>query len=338
MASILDPVVILPIAFLLDLIIGDPHWFPHPVRIMGAATNALERLIRPLLTNPFHERLGGLLLTSIILLTTYVATYLLQAWLFSVSHSIISFVLLLFLSSSTIATKGLISSVKKVFEAVKKDNLRQARKKLSMIVGRETHNLDEKAVMTAALESLAENLSDGVIGPIFYYALGGLPLAMTYKAVNTLDSMLGYKNEKYMYFGWASARIDDLANYLPARITGLLIVISTFFMSLIYERNQVTASIRRSFSIMLKDGKNHTSPNSGIPEAAMSGAIGVRMGGASIYNGVVIQKPYIGVQRANGLDGHLKTLPKALLITRISSFLALLFATLTLFLFMRYSS
>ena len=161
-----------------------------------------------------------------------------------------------------------------------------------MIVGRDVDTLDKKGILKAVIEALSENLSDGVIAPLFFLVIGGMPLGLAYKAVNTLDSMVGYKNDKYIYFGWASARLDDLFNYIPARISGVLIALSSgaLFRSI--------QKIRNSFIAMYRDGKKHNSHNSGYLEAAVAGALGVRLGGSSRYNGVLIEKPYIGTESA----------------------------------------
>ncbi len=170
-------------------------------------------------------------------------------------------------------------------EALGRGDLPGARQALAAIVGRDTADLDEGEVWRATIETVAENASDGVIAPLFYLFLGGPALALAYKAVNTLDSMVGYKNERYLLFGWASARCDDLANWLPARITGLLMVAAAPLTGL---------SCRQAWRIMCRDGKNHSSPNSGIPEAAAAGALGVRLGGTNWYFGRPVEKPTIG--------------------------------------------
>ena len=168
-----------------------------------------------------------------------------------------------------------------------------------MIVGRDTDDLGEEAVLRACIETVAENLSDGFVAPLFYLAIGGLPLAIGYKAVNTLDSMVGYKNQRYLKFGWAAARLDDIANYIPARITGFSIAAGALVYFLILPPSKArfshaTTAARKALAMMLRDGRNHTSPNSGVPEAAMAGALGVRLGGPATYEGSMVVKPYIG--------------------------------------------
>jgi adenosylcobinamide-phosphate synthase len=207
---------------------------------------------------------------------------------------IISRAVLIYLIGTTIALRELASSAGKVIAAVKAGVLDDAKTRLGMIVGRDTADLTDEDVLRATIETLAENLSDGVIAPVFYLAIGGLPLAIAYKAINTLDSMVGYKNKKYINFGWASARMDDIANYIPARITGMLIVLAVFLTAVFRKGESPLSAAGRSFMIMRRDGRNHTSPNSGIPEAAMAGGLDIRMGGPSTYGGILVEKPYIG--------------------------------------------
>jgi adenosylcobinamide-phosphate synthase len=204
---------------------------------------------------------------------------------------------LIYLAGTTIALRELVASAKRVIASVEAGILTDARKHLSMIVGRDTEGLSDEGVLRATVETLAENLSDGVIAPVFYLVLGGLPLAIAYKAINTLDSMIGYKNEKYIRFGWAAAKLDDVANYIPARITGVLIIVSAYLLGVMSSgRSKAVSSFSGldSFTIMLRDGRKHTSPNSGMPEAAVAGALGIRLGGPSTYGGRLFEKPFIG--------------------------------------------
>ncbi|MFA5354330.1 MAG: adenosylcobinamide-phosphate synthase CbiB [Thermodesulfovibrionales bacterium] len=320
MADLLQPHFILLLAFLLDLAMGDPRWFPHPVRIIGYGITNLEKGIRMAARSARQERIGGVILTTVIVMSTFVLTAFIQGLLLTLPDAV-ALAVLVILSCTTMALKDLTHSVQQVISAVKAEDIASARQSLGMIVGRDTQGLSEESVLRAALESLSENLSDGVIAPVFYYALGGLPLAMAYKAVNTLDSMVGYKNDKYRYLGWASARLDDIANYIPSRISGLLIVCSAFVISLI-NGGEAGATARRALSIMLRDSGNHTSPNSGFPEAAMAGAIGIRMGGPSTYGGMTVKKPYIGDERISGKEGYITASVTAMGIVRLSAFLA----------------
>ncbi len=324
--------VLLMLAFLLDLVIGDPRWLPHPVRIMGSAISKTETVLRKWEMGSKKweviEKFKGILLVTIIVVMTLVTTWFIVHILLSISsisHFLLlaSYVLLVYLTSTAIAARELINSAEAVIKAVKNSSIKSARERLSMIVGRDTHNLTEKEILKATIESLAENLSDGVIAPVFYLVVGGLPLAMAYKAINTLDSMVGYKNDRYMRFGWAAARLDDIANYIPARITGILIVVVSFFAS----RSLFT--IHYSLFTMLRDGRKHLSPNSGMPEAAMAGALGIRMGGPSTYGGIFIEKPYIGNVRT---EDYSRASEQAITIVKASSILGIATAIAVLFL------
>ena len=275
---------VLGLALALDMAIGEPGWFfLHPVRIFGKAISFLERF--RFLLKPF-PRLGGILLCFIVILVTYaVMTYLTNALDGFSRRSYLGTLILAFLLYTTIALRGLTSEAAKIIGMVASGDLDGARLEIKSLVGRDTENLDGGAMMKATVESLAENASDGVLAPIFYYLLGGLPLAMTYKAINTLDSMVGYKNEKYRQFGWAAARLDDLANLLPARLTGFFICLSSAIMG---------QGLSRPLKTMLRDGRKHPSPNSGVPMAAMAGALGVTLGGPAAYGGIPVEKPFIG--------------------------------------------
>ncbi len=288
------PPAILAAAFLLDIAVGDPRWLPHPVRIIGKAITKTEIFLRKYFKSPLQEKMGGIFLVIIITFSAFLSALLLSSILLILfrfsSLSLLAGALLIYLTSTTIAVRELINSARIVIREVKNKDIETARNNLGMIVGRDTQNLSEEGVLKATIETLSENLSDGIIAPLFYLAIGGIPLALTYKAINTLDSMVGYKNERYKNFGWAAARLDDIANYIPARITGALIAVSS---SAVF-RSPFT--VRDSLKTMLRDGRKHTSPNAGIPEAAMAGAIGVRLGGPSSYGGIIVQKPYIGTE------------------------------------------
>ena len=219
-------------AFFLDLAIGDPRWLPHPVRIIGRGISIMENFLRRHFSENAEKTAGILLVISIVVPVGIIAFLLQKALLWSsLNLSLpVSMLVLVYLVSSTLALRGLRDSAELVIESVKDDAFEAARKKLSMIVGRDTDKLPPEGILRATIETLAENLSDGIVAPMFYLVIGGLPLAMAYKAVNTLDSMVGYKNKRYIRFGWASAKLDDIANYVPARITGIFIVMASFFV------------------------------------------------------------------------------------------------------------
>jgi len=278
-----EPIALI-MACALDAVIGDPRWLPHPVALIGRLIGKAEEVLRE---NSKDLRREGMVLAALVVSVAGVTAYVVSSLLLSPAYSgvagTLAVAVYIYLVSTTIAHRGLMDSVRAVLD---EDDIVAARKKLSHIVGRDTAGLDMDGVRRAAIESLSESASDGIIAPLFYFAIGGLPLAFIYKAVNTLDSMVGYRNEKYLEMGWASARLDDMMNYLPARLTGLLIVFSARFVP-----EADTASALR---IMRRDGRNHTSPNAGVPEAAMAGALGLRLGGPSNYGGKTVDKPYIG--------------------------------------------
>jgi adenosylcobinamide-phosphate synthase len=305
---------IIALAFLLDALIGDPPRLPHPVRLMGAI---IARLEAGLTAGLMNRRAAGVLLAALVSLGAYAAGLLItriaaeaSGWL-----GILAFLLIVYLTASTIAMRELLLRVREVLVC---DDLEKARELLSSIVGRDTARLDGDAVRRAALETLAENASDGIVAPLLYLGLGGLPLALAYKAVNTLDSMVGYRNEKYINLGWASARLDDLCNFLPARLTAVLMVAATWLLDRGHPDRALAA-----WRIMRRDGRKHASPNSGFPEAALAGALGIKMGGPASYFGKTLEKPFIGEEGGANLR---EVGGDALRITLMSSLLAVLMA------------
>jgi len=278
-------------AFFLDFLVGDPRWFPHPVRGIGLLIQEGEAVLRRLARTPKMEKLAGAVLVILVISLVFFMSYFLILLSFRTSPAS-GFVVSVILAYTTLAARDLAGSAKKVLARLDADDLAKAREELSMIVGRDTGELDEHEISRAVVETVAENASDGVAAPLFYMAIGGPALALAYKAVNTMDSMIGYKNARYINFGWAAARLDDIANYLPARITAVLICL----VSEIQRRLKPAAAKPQStpWSVMLRDGRKHPSPNSGWPEAAMAGALGVRLGGPSTYGGRASLKPVLG--------------------------------------------
>jgi adenosylcobinamide-phosphate synthase len=268
-------------AYFLDLLIGDPRGYPHPVRIIGWATRRLESIGRKWLANQF---LAGTTLTVFIVGVTYFITFAVikgLAWLSPLAGTIGSIMLIY----TTISVRDLYQESRPILTYLHQDDLVRARASLGMIVGRDTHNLDKQGIIKATIESISESTIDGIVSPLFYACIGGAPLALAYKAVNTLDSMIGHNDETYHLFGKFAARLDDVANYIPARIGGIIIVIASFICG---------QSASGSFRILFRDGQKHASPNSGIPEAAFAGALGVQLGGDSFYDGIKTTKPFIG--------------------------------------------
>ena len=271
-------------AYFLDLIIGDPHWIPHPVRIIGKVIKYLERVLRKNNQGQQAEKIKGIILTVITVGLSYFIIYFL-IYIAGIISPGLKFAFSSFFIFITLSTKNLGEEAFSVYRALEEDNLELARERVSRIVGRDTSDLDEEEIVRATIETIAESTVDGIISPLFYAVLGGAPLAMAYKAVNTLDSMVGYKNEKYLYFGWFSAKLDDLVNYLPARISVLLIPVASI---LVRQRGLV------ALRIIFRDGKKSPSPNAGIPEAGFAGALGIQLGGVNFYQGVKEYRPVLG--------------------------------------------
>lgn len=271
------------IAYVMDLILGDPHWFPHPVRFIGKLIESLEKLLYRF---SCKKLTGGILAILTIGITFLVSYYIAK----------LSIYLEIFFLYTTLATKSLADEGFRVCRILVEGDMEKAKKELSYLVSRDTGNMDVTQITRSVLETISENTVDGVIAPMFFAFLGSffsvegvslaLPFAMGYKAINTLDSMVGYKNERYMDFGMISAKIDDVANFIPARIAGgFIIPIGAFILRMNY---------KRAWKVFFRDRLNHSSPNSGNSEAAFAGALGVQFGGKTSYFGKVYDKPTIG--------------------------------------------
>lgn len=271
-------------AYVLDRLVGDPRSLPHPVMLMGKAITALERLIRRFVRQPRSLKRAGVLLPLLVAGGSWLLTAALL-WLLSEISPWLALAAEAWLISTTIAAKGLKDAGMAVYVELRKGDLPAARQALGMIVGRDTASLDSPEIVRGTVETVAENIVDAIISPLFFALLGGAPLAMAYRAVNTLDSMVGYKNDKYRDLGWASARLDDVANYIPARITALLLTLCARLLRLDW---------RRSWCTVRRDARLHPSPNSGYPESAVAGALGIRLGGVNIYHGVASFRAYMG--------------------------------------------
>ena len=301
----------LTIGFILDIIIGDPNNPFHPVRGIGYVSRKLEIIFRSILKK--HLKVAGLMVWMFTVALTFMITF----GIVNISKnlniyfgSIMEGILIYFCISS----KGLVVESYKVIKLLIKDDIDGARKQLSFIVGRDTAGLNKEGIVKAVIETIAENMSDGIIAPLFYAGIFGAPLAFAYKAVNTLDSMFGYKNYKYIDFGYFPAKLDDVFNYIPARITGILILISSVILNYDY---------KNSFKIYKRDRYNHTSPNSAHPEAAIAGALGVQLGGANYYFGTLVKKPTIG-DKIKKI--HIKDVNKTAKVLYLSSFMGLILA------------
>ncbi len=279
-------------AFVIDLIIGDPRGIPHPVAIIGKLVEFLEKNLHITKLSPRRVTQRGALLVLLVLLATLGVT-LLILYLSSLVHSYLYYIIYLWLLASTLSVKGLGKAGQDIFEALQREDLVLARKRAGEIVGRDTNKLEERGLSRAAVETVAENTVDGITAPLFYAFIGGLPLAIVYKAINTLDSMLGYKNEKYRHFGWAAARLDDLANYIPARLTALIMLVSSGLLNL---TGKVSLNWKRAWKVLRTDARNHPSLNSGYSEALMAGALGIQLGGTNYYQGIPSRRPLMGIK------------------------------------------
>ena len=273
------------IGFALDLLIGDPARLPHPVAGIGLIIAWLEKGLRALFpARPAWEIVGGGILVCLTTGLAFVLPYflLVQAYKIDAYAGLALESLFCF---QILATKSLRDAGMRVRDALVSGSIESAREAVGHIVGRDVAGLDSRGVARAAVETVAENSSDGVVAPMLYFAVGGAPLAFAYKAINTMDSMLGYRNDRYLHFGRVAARMDDAANFIPARLTALLMLAASGILGLDW---------RNAARIYRRDRKNHGSPNSGQPEAACAGTLGIRLGGASSYGGVVVEKPFIG--------------------------------------------
>lgn len=273
------------IGYVLDLIIGDPMGWPHPVCLIGKLISFVEKHMEEIAPHNNRVRIrAGFFLTAIVVSVTFIASFVIVYCAYKL-NLYFGIALEAFFCYQIFAIKSLKKESMKVYYEIEKGDLDGAREKLSWIVGRDTENLDFKQIIKAVVETVAENTSDGVIAPMIFMIIGGAPFGFLYKAVNTLDSMVGYKNEKYLHLGRCSAILDDILNYIPARITGFLFVISSFFLGLDY---------KNSWKILKRDRRNHASPNSAYPESACAGALGVELAGDSYYFGKLYKKKTIG--------------------------------------------
>ena len=273
------------LGFCLDLLLGDPHWMPHPVRAMGALIAGLERPLRAVFPkSPKGEQAAGVALVLLTAgLSTGTAATLL--WLCVRIHPILGFAAETVLCYQLLAARSLRDESVKVYKALRDGTLDDARKAVAMIVGRDTDQLDETGVSKAAVETVAENASDGVIAPLLFLAIGGASLGVLYKSINTMDSMVGYKNDRYLYFGRAAALLDDLVNFIPARLAGVLLCLAA---------RPAGFDGPNAWKIFRRDRKNHKSPNSAHTEAAAAGAMDIQLAGSSYYFGKLVEKPTIG--------------------------------------------
>lgn len=300
------------LAYALDLMTGDPEWMPHPVRWIGSLIDGAEkRLYRR--TTPRELRLLGVAFWLVVAGGTALATCAALYLAYRI-HSLVGHLLMVWVAYSTLATRCLHEESRKVFDALRTGDIREARKCLSMLVSRDTECIEEKDVIRALIETVAENISDGIVAPLFYLALGGPVAAMTYKAVNTMDSMVGYTNARYKDFGWFAARADDVANWIPSRLSALMIALAAACLR--YDWKQALRVTRR-------DARKMKSPNAGYPESASAGALGIQLGGRNFYFGRPVEKPVLG-DAVNPLE--IDTYTRMIRLLYASSILSFLFA------------
>jgi len=296
------------IAYILDLVFGDPQNIIHPVQIIGKMISLGEKILLKEKSGSRYKFFAGIILNIFVVSITYGLTCLIYK---SSKTSGVFTLIEIYLMYTVFSVNSLAREGNRVYNILKEGDIEKARKDLSYLVSRDTETMDEKMIIRSTMETISENTVDGIVAPMFYMFLGGLPLAMTYKAINTLDSMIGYKNEKYMDFGKFSAKIDDVANFIPARITGFLIVVASMILRYNY---------KNSLKMFIRDRKNHSSPNSAHAEASVAGALGVQFGGRVSYFGKEVDKPVIGDKIK---DFELEDIKKNIKIMYAASFLSL---------------
>ncbi|PID68154.1 MAG: cobalamin biosynthesis protein CobD [Flavobacteriia bacterium] len=298
-------------AYILDLWLGDPAGLPHPIIGFGKSISFMDKR----LNKSTHLKLKGLFAVILLIGGTYAFFYLMNVWLNSLNIWLYACYNTVFLFFG-LANRTLIKEVKAVFSTLSAQGLAAGRTQIARLVGRDTAQLNEHQIKKAALETLSENLSDGVVAPLFYFAIGGIPALMTYKMINTLDSMIGYKNDTYRDFGFFAAKLDDVANFIPARLTAFLMALS--------------AMSSRSLKFIFTYGHRHSSPNAGYPEAALAGILDVRFGGPGTYHGQLVEKPYIG-NNPRAFTG--KDLQKSLFVNHAVCLICIILITLKVFYF-----
>ncbi|MFO0773777.1 MAG: adenosylcobinamide-phosphate synthase CbiB [Nitrospiraceae bacterium] len=304
----------------LDALAGDPRWLPHPVRAIGATIAACEQTIRRTCRSPMALRLAGVVLALFLPMLVYIVAM----WTLTVAAVLwpfLALVLSVLLAWTTVAARDLWDHVRAVSDALAAGELDLARQALSLIVGRDTQSLDEPQIVRATIETLAESTADGIVAPLLHLAIGGPALALAYKTVNTLDSMVGHREEPYRDLGWASARLDDALNWVPSRLTAFAIGLAAGWV------RGGSEPVLGSWRTTLRDGGNHPSPNSGRPEAAMAGALAVQLGGVNWYDGVPHERPSLG-DAVRPLD--LQTLDEAMRVMAATSLIVLALAVLVM--------
>ena len=277
--------IVAVVAFLLDALIGDPRSKLHPVVLIGKLISLLEKFLRRDTDKPLQKVIKGGVLVYAVVIVSWLVGFGIETLASEIPNLAAQIFIQALVLSFMIAPRTLADAGREIYWLLESDNLPRARERVGWIVGRDTQNLNEAEVTRATVETVAENTVDGVISPLFFFALGGLPLAIFYRAVNTMDSMLGYKNEKYFYFGQIAARLDDVANWIPARLTAILFIGAAIILRLDY---------KNAFAMMKRDASKHPSPNGGYAEATVAGALNIRLGGMNYYFGQPHFRAYMG--------------------------------------------
>nr|WP_315019484.1 adenosylcobinamide-phosphate synthase CbiB [uncultured Aminipila sp.] len=285
MNSIVIAVLPLFLGFILDLIIGDPHSWPHPIRLIGIAIEKFEMFFRYFSSKTKGSEFAAGVIMAICIAAISFLVPAIILWAAYKIHLILGLVIETIMCYQILAVKALKTESMKVYTELEKNDVEGARQKVSMIVGRDTESLTEEGIIKATVETVAENTSDGTVAPMIFMAIGGAPLGFLYKAVNTMDSMIGYKNDKYLYFGRFAAKLDDVLNFIPARLSGIFMIIASLFCGL---------DFKNAARIFKRDRLNHASPNSAQTEAVCAGALNVQLAGNAYYFGKLYEKKTIG--------------------------------------------
>jgi len=303
------PLAAIALALVLDLAAGDPPWLPHPIRLMGRAVEQLEPMFRK---SGVSLELAGAFFTGCLVGGTFLITLLLVFGA-ALIHPLLGLAVQVLILYTCLAPRCLYDEAMALRRTLLKKDIQKARKQLAMLVSREVKDMDETAVTRAAIETVAENFVDGVLSPLFYAALLGAPGAAAFKMASTLDSMVGYRNERYERFGKPSARLDDLLNWIPARLSIPVIALAAHLMG---------NTGRRSFKVALAEGKSHKSPNAGRPEAAFAGAMGIKINGPGLYHGRMVDKPWIGVEFGPPEAADIEKAAQLMLVSTLLGFCA----------------
>ena len=281
----MSPMITAVVAFLIDALLGDPRSKFHPVVLIGNLISTLEKILRRDFDSPNQKIFKGGLLVGVVVSASFFVGLSIEIFTENIPSLAAQIFIQAFVLSFMISPRTLSDAAREIYFLLERENLPRAREKVGWIVGRNTKNLNEAEIARATVETVAENTVDGIISPLFFFAVGGLQLAVAYRAINTMDSMLGYKNEKYFYFGRAAARLDDVANFIPARLTAILFICAAAILRLDY---------KNAFDMMRRDAAKHPSPNGGWAEATVAGALNIRLGGVNYYFGEPHFRAYMG--------------------------------------------